>query len=183
MSASRPEAESEYSRGHRRSGAVPGTSSELSERPSGAAAALARIGGVVGAGLLVAAELTTVYSIHSSPGNRLVVAVAAGPHHDWALLPLAALAAALSVARRRGPARGSAPALAVGALALVALGIAVIVDLPDARSSGLIGHAGGRYVAAAASAGPGLYLETLGAVVLLVAAALGLLSARRLYDR
>jgi len=146
-----------------------------------------RTGGLGGAALLVAAEFTTVVSVQEGRAGAVTAAVTGGPHHRWALLPIAALAGALSFAPggtprrrevRRAHAGTVARALALGALGLVALAIAVRIDLPASRSAGLIGQAGHRYVAAAASAGPGLYLETLGAVTLLLAAAAPLLWRR-----
>ena len=65
-------------------------------------------------------------------------------------------------------------------LGLVVLGIATLVialvgDLPDAHSSGLIGSSVRGYVQATSTPSIGLYMETLGAVVLLVVGGVGLL--------
>ncbi|MHB1571513.1 MAG: hypothetical protein ACYC0H_20230 [Solirubrobacteraceae bacterium] len=190
MNASRPEAESEYSRGQ---GLIEPDSEPVSPRisrsrrvPQSSPPIGMRVGGALGAALLVAAELTTIFTVHEARAGT-VVAVSGGPHHRWALLPIAALVALLSLGRGRAPAQparrrpsGMATrALALCALGLVALIIAIGIDLPDSRSAGLIGQAGHPYVAAAASAGPGLYLETLGAVAVLLASAAGLLWHRR----
>jgi hypothetical protein len=62
----------------------------------------------------------------------------------------------------------------MGVLGVVALVIALGRDLPDAQSNG-IERSGGTYVTAAASPRAGLYLETVGAVVLLITSAGGFL--------
>ena len=60
-------------------------------------------------------------------------------------------------------------------LGLVSLLIALLGDLPDAQATGLVGSLATGLKIASASPGTGLYLETLGAVVLLITAAAGLL--------
>jgi hypothetical protein len=59
----------------------------------------------------------------------------------------------------------------------VALLIGLLGDLPDAQRTGLVrAHAAGRhYLNAHSSPSTGMYLETLGAVIILVAAGFGLL--------
>ena len=59
-------------------------------------------------------------------------------------------------------------------LGAAALAIALGRDLPDAQSNG-IERVGGTYVTAAASPRAGLYLETAGAVILLISSAGGLI--------
>ena len=60
----------------------------------------------------------------------------------------------------------SRPALlAIGLLGVIALLIALLGDLPDAQASGIVLRAG-HYDAASSSPGLGIYLETLGAVLL-----------------
>jgi hypothetical protein len=62
--------------------------------------------------------------------------------------------------------RGARPAMAaLAALGLAALLIAVIGDVPDLEQTGFIGEV---YEDAAAGPAAGFYLETLGAVLLLV---------------
>ena len=61
----------------------------------------------------------------------------------------------------------------LAALALVALGIVLVGDLPDAQATGTVLYLG-RYQPATASPRTGFYLETLGAVLLLVVAGCGL---------
>ena len=60
--------------------------------------------------------------------------------------------------------------LATGALAVVALLIALLRDLPSAQATGVTSS----YVLAKATPSAGFYLETLGAIVLLITAAAGL---------
>ncbi len=175
MNASRPEADTEYSRAPRASrgptGAVGGAETHPVSR-----APLALIGAiVVGAALLVAAEFSPLLRVHSGAYHAGVVqTIAAGSHHSYALLPVAVLAVAMAIVAR---ATGNRLALAsIGVLGLVALGIALLGDLPDAHATGLI-RQGGTYVQASSSVAVGFYLETLGAVVLLVGAGAGLLLA------
>ena len=78
----------------------------------------------------------------------------------------------LALAWRRSPTRLAPLAMAV--LGVAALVIALGRDLPDAQSNG-IERSGGTYVTAAASPRAGLYLETAGAVVLLITSAGGVL--------
>ena len=51
-------------------------------------------------------------------------------------------------------------------LGIATLLIALLGDLPDAHATGLIGSSASQYVQGAASPSAGLYLETLGAVLL-----------------
>lgn len=160
----------------------------------GARAEYSSVAALLGAALLVAAEFAPLLTVRSAAPmhDRVVVTVSGGSHHDWALLPIAVLAAGWSVVRWRSaraarsaggsgsegrPGSGGWAVFAV--LGAVALAIALGHDLPDARATGLIGHAGTSYTAAAASPAIGFYLETLGGVVLLLTAAAGLLLTPR----
>ena len=121
---------------------------------------------VVGAGLLVAAEFSTLYDV------RVVTAVpeggsfAAGPHHGYALAVIAVAIVVMSLGAVLGGSRPAAVAVLV--LALGALAIAVVVDLPDVDETGLIGRT---YDAAEAEPAAGLYLEIAGGCMALVGAA------------
>src|SRR3954471_11388026 len=124
-------------------------------------------GALAGAFLLIAADLSTLLQIKV----LTVVEKKLSGHaqHDWAvaLLGLVAIPLAVGAARRR-----ARPALA----GLVLIGAAVMFialanDLGDTRSTGVYGE---RYDQAAAQAGPGFYLETLGAVLLIVTGVGGL---------
>lgn len=178
MSASRPEADIEYSRGSRASTGIskaPETRSGAAPRASARAGSTLATGlAVLGGALLVVAEFTPLLRVHADTrGGGIIQTIQTGSHHAYALIPIAVLAVLLALSAR---ASGRRLALvSIGVLGLVALGIALLGDLPDARATGLIGHAGGPYVTATARPATGLYLETLGAVVLLLAAAAGLL--------
>jgi hypothetical protein len=86
--------------------------------------------------------------------------------HGPALVIIALFAAAMIV----GALRGARPAMAaLAVLGLVALLIALVGDVPDLDETGFIGQV---YEDAAAGAKGGFYLETLGAVLLLVSGGL-----------
>ena len=125
--------------------------------------------GLLSALLLIVAEFTTLYSVNVA--GRYVVAirtVTAGAHNSYALLPIAVLAGLLTVAAYRTGSR--APMVAIVILGLVAILIAVVGDLPDTHAHGVTQH----NQVASNSAGLGLYLETLGGVLLLLTGGLGL---------
>ncbi len=134
--------------------------------------------GLAGAGLLAVAEFTSLLSVHTSLRTGMVTTIQTGSHHSYALIPIAVLAALLSVAAWRAP--HPLVLLAVGLLGLVALLIALLGDLPDAQASGLIGSP-----LAIASSSPeiGFYLETLGAVVLVIVSGAGWLLIGSRSDR
>jgi hypothetical protein len=177
MSTTPPEAKPEYSR-------AGGASDEVSDGRTGSGRRARAPGGaplrfvvwatgVFGALLLVIAEFTTLFEVHTASSARAVASVNTGSHHDYALVPIAALALFLTVAGWRADSR---PALAaLGVMGLVALLISLVGDLPDARTTGLVGSSAARLTNATSSPGVGLYLETLGAVALLIAGGLGLL--------
>ena len=60
-------------------------------------------------------------------------------------------------------------------LGVATLLIALLGDLPDAHATGLIGSSANQYVQGVSSPSAGLYLETLGAVLLLVSGGVGFL--------
>ncbi|MGB9183445.1 MAG: hypothetical protein WCB67_05220 [Solirubrobacteraceae bacterium] len=130
-------------------------------------------GGLAGAALLVVAEFTSLLSVHSGLHATAVRVVQTGSHNSYALIPIALLAALLSLAARG--AHSPLVLLALGVLGVAALLIALVGDLPDAQASGLILGPAGRYAIASSSPEVGFYLETLGAVILLIAAGAGLL--------
>ncbi len=175
MNASRPEADTEYSRGSRafRRGRTPSDRPQI--RPAPALGPALLLTALAGSMLLIIAELSPLLRVHSAAYHAGVVqTISAGSHHSYALLPVAVLAVAMAAVAR---ASGNRLALvSVGVLGLVALGIGLLGDLPDAHASGLI-HQGGTYAAATSSVALGFYLETLGAVLLVVCAAAGLLLA------
>jgi hypothetical protein len=132
--------------------------------------------GAVGAALLAATPFLPVIEIAVGGTSRLAEAdtrLTGWERHGPALLVLGAFAAALAV----GAARGARPAIAALAVCgVAALGLVLVVDLPDLHETGLIGAL---YSEARASPGPGWYTEIAGAVLLVVAAS-GLLLATAL---
>jgi hypothetical protein len=145
--------------------------------PSGAAG-LVLAGALLAALLLIVAEFTTLYKLHTQvAGSVPPPSVSGHAHNSYALIPIALLAVLLAWTLRRGG--GRIAIAAIGVLGLVALLIALVGDLPDARRSGLIGSAAHGYVNATARPSAGLYLETLGAVVLIATCGSGLLLGGR----
>ncbi|HTU28810.1 MAG TPA: hypothetical protein VMF07_05475 [Solirubrobacteraceae bacterium] len=139
---------------------------------------MARAVASAGAALLAAAEFCPLLRVRTIAAHpQLVHTVMGGPHHGWALLVIAVLAALLSLlAGRPGGRPGMVMVTLLGAGALA---ITLGVDLPDAHATGLVTIAGGAPIEAQAHAAVGLYLETLGAVGLLLAGALAVLLGRR----
>jgi hypothetical protein len=130
-------------------------------------------GALLGALLLLVAEFTTLFELRAGGGT--VKTIGAGSHHSYALVPVALLAGILGVAVWR---TGSRPALlAVAALGALVLLISLLGDLPDVHRSGLIETSPSHFASAGSKAGAGLYLETLGAVVLVITSVSGLLLA------
>jgi hypothetical protein len=118
---------------------------------------------------LVLATLTTVIEIKVGTTTRLPgrdTHLSGWDRHGPALLIVAAFAAAMVA----GALRGARPAMiALAVLGLVALGIAVVGDVPDLNETGFIGEV---YEDAAAGPSAGFYLETLGGVLLLASGVL-----------
>jgi hypothetical protein len=175
-----PEAHSEYSRGngafrrilarHRTPSAA--RRSAGSEASGGIRAALA-LAALVGALLIVVSQFTALYHLHSATSSAAIKTVTTGANHAWAPIPLALVAAALAYVVHRHGSRSAL--LALAALGIATLLIALLGDLSDAHSSGLIGSGAGGYVQATSTPSAGLYMETLGAVVLLVTGGVGFL--------
>lgn len=173
LDVTRPEAETEYSRGDEASGGALGSHSRSPTGLSRPVATGVLTSGLAGAVLLLIAEFTSLLSVHSGLHATAVRTVQTGSHNSYALIPIALLAALLSLAAWR--AHNPLALLALGVLGLAALLIALVGDLPDAQAGGLILGPSGRYALASSSPGVGFYLETLGAVILLIAAGAGLL--------
>jgi hypothetical protein len=130
-------------------------------------------GGLVGALILLVAEFTTLFTIHTAAATAPVRSVTTGSHHTYALIPIALLVALLAYGVWSA---GSRPALlAIGILGVISLLIALLGDLPDAHASGLLGSSATHFSAASATPSAGLYLETLGSVVLLITSVCGFL--------
>ncbi|MGN6869238.1 MAG: hypothetical protein ACTHMY_12630 [Solirubrobacteraceae bacterium] len=177
-----PEANSEYSRGSgasRRLVLPRWESSETPASPGSEAGRTARLalalGALLGALFVIVAQFTALYHLHSATSSAAIKTVGTGGNHAWAPIPLALAAVVLAYAVYR---TGSRAALAgLVALGVATLLIALIGDLPDARSTGLVGSSASGYVQATARPSAGLYMETLGAVILIVAGGVGLLMA------
>jgi hypothetical protein len=121
---------------------------------------------MAGAGLLVAADLSTLYEVRIPGGVRH--AFSGGGRHGDALLVLGVVAVAMAL----GSLRGSVGAMgALGCLGVVALGIAIIGDVGDVHATGIYGQL---YENATAGPGAGFYEETLAGVLLLAAGGTGL---------
>jgi hypothetical protein len=127
---------------------------------------------LLGALLLVVAEFTTLFTVHTVGASAPIKSVSTGSHNSYGLILVAVLAVVLAWAAASTGNRWALVALlAVGIAALL---IALIGDLPDAQKTGTI-IASGRYVGASDKASAGLYLETAGAIVLMIAGGSGLL--------
>jgi hypothetical protein len=126
-------------------------------------------GGLIGSLLLLVAEFTPLYDQDSATSRIPLHTIHAGSHHAYALVPVGLLALVLTVAASRTASR--AALLALGALGVVAALVAVLGDLPDANSSGFVAG----FVQAKDVPQIGLYLESLGAALLLLTGAAGVL--------
>jgi hypothetical protein len=127
----------------------------------------------LGAMMLIVAEFLPLYEI------RVITAVpaggdhATGPHHGYALLIVGLALLPMAWGAVRG---GSRPAaLAALVLALIALFVALAIDLPDLNETGGIGRS---YELAQARPQIGFFVETLGATLALLGA-VGCLVLRR----
>jgi hypothetical protein len=151
--------------GWRRAPVDPGFSAAL--RVGVMAAAL------LGALLLVVAEFTTLFTVHTAGVSVPIRSVSTGSHDSYGLIPVALLAVLLAWAAISTGNRWALVALVgVGIAALV---IALVGDLPDAQASGTIGSVQTGFKSASDKPSAGLYLETLGAIVLMIAGGCGLL--------
>ncbi|HJS95585.1 MAG TPA: hypothetical protein VJ741_15080 [Solirubrobacteraceae bacterium] len=175
-----PEANSEYSRGSGASGRLLLPRWQRSEAPAspgsdaaGPARLALALGALIGALLVIVAQFTALYHLHSATSSAAIKTVGTGGNHAWAPMPLALAAVVLAyVVYRTGSRTALAALIALGVATLL---IALIGDLPDAHSSGLIGSSANGYVQATSSPSAGLYMETLGAIILIVAGGIGLL--------
>jgi hypothetical protein len=128
-------------------------------------------GSLLGALLLLVAEFTSLYQVHVATSSTPLESVSGGSDHSYAMVPIALLAGALGIGVWRS---GSRPALlALGVVGVVAVLIALVNDLPDAQATGLAGSATSHYVNASSTPSAGLYMETLGGVLLIATCGLG----------
>ena len=125
------------------------------------------IAGLAGAALLIAADFATLVKI-----NVITVTKATYTGHErhlWSMVILGVFAIPLTIGAARRRARPAMVALIlVGACALI---ITLVHDLPDTRSEGVYGE---QYEDAVARPGPGFWMETGGALLLILAGAGGL---------
>jgi hypothetical protein len=129
-------------------------------------------GALLGALLLVMAEFTTLFTVRTAVSATPLKSVSTGSHNTYAMIPIALVAVALAWG---AVLTGSRWALvAIAGLGVVALLIALIGDLPDAQTSGTV-FVSSHYQLATDKPSAGMYLETLGAIVLLIAGGCGLL--------
>jgi hypothetical protein len=177
MNATRPEARTEYSRGDEASGPDSGAPGRRGSggltRPSARLGLALLLAGLAGAALLVVAEFTPLLTVHTSASRAAFRTVNTGSNHSYALIPIGLLAVFLSYSAWQSQSRLALTAM--GVLGVVALLIALLGDLPDAQASGLVGSAATRFTTASSTPSVGLYLETLGGVVLVITAGAGLL--------
>ena len=152
-------------------GRQPSVSSDY-EAPAFARAAIA-LGAAFGALLILVSQFTALYQLHSTASSAVIKTVGTGANHAWAGIPLALAAGALAYAVYRS---GSRTALA-GLLALggAMLLIGLLSDLPPTHATGVVGSAAAGYSRAVSTRSAGLYMETLGAVVLIISGGVGVM--------
>jgi len=125
---------------------------------------------LLGVVLLVVAEFVPLLQVRLGSSGAVLKTITTGTNNNYSLLLLAIAATPFALAVLRTHSRGALIALAV--LGVVAAAIAFLGDLPDAHSTGVYGK---NLEDAGASPKAGFYLESLGAILLILAAALGLL--------
>lgn len=133
-------------------------------------AALLLAGGLTGSVLLLVSQFLTLYNTHVAAQRAPVASGSVGGAHGYALVPIAVLAAFLTAGVYAALSRPSL--LALGILGAVALVISLARDLPAAHREG-VRLAAGHYVQAANTPAAGMYVETAGAVVLLITCVCG----------
>jgi hypothetical protein len=176
MSATPPEAKTEYSRGEAPSRGSRRARSAPRPVLTGTISLAILLCGLVGAALLVISELIHLYEIHIASQQAPVSTVRGGSHNSYAFVPIAVLALVLAFGAARE--RSRIALLALAALGLTALLIALLGDLPDAQASGLLMR-DGHLVMANAKPAAGMYIESLGSIALVLAGGLGLLLGPR----
>ena len=122
--------------------------------------------------LLVVAEFSTLYEIKVI--TVVKEATDGREHHGTALLVIAVAAAFMAYGGILGGARPAQFGLL--ALAIAALAVVLLIDYPDVNDEGFIGEA---FERAKAEPQTGFYLESLGAVLLLLSAVATLLLTPR----
>jgi hypothetical protein len=118
---------------------------------------LATVLALLGAGLLIIAEFLNVFEIRAA--GLVVKQQSGGDQHSYALVLIGAAILAATLAARSS--EQWPPAVAGIALALIALAIALIADLPDATRTDLVTD--GRL--ASAHPAVGFWIELTGAIL------------------
>jgi len=121
------------------------------------------VGIVVGALLLIVAEFLPLYEIRTITAVPEGGRTSAGAHHGYALLIVGLALLPMAAGAVLGGSRPAAIALVV--LSLIALFVALAIDLPDLNETGLIGRT---YDQAEARPRVGFLIETLGATLALL---------------
>jgi hypothetical protein len=130
---------------------------------------------VLASALLLVAEFTAVFEVVIGSLETVRRTKTGGANHAYALVPIALLAVPMALGAARG---ARPPAIALVVLGVVALAIALAVDLPSARESGSLPESE-TFEDAQAQPATGFYLETLGATLLILAGGLTLLLGDR----
>jgi hypothetical protein len=120
---------------------------------------------VAGALLLIVAEFLPLYEIQTITTVPAGGRTSAGSHHGYALLIVGLAMLPMAAGAVLGGSRPAALALVV--LSLIALFVALAIDLPDLNETGLIGRT---YDQAAARPRVGFFVEALGATLALLGA-------------
>ncbi len=118
---------------------------------------------VLGAVALIVAEFLPLYEIRAVTAVPDGGRTTAGAHHGYALLVVGLAMLPMAFGAVRGRSRPAAFALL--ALSLIALFVALVIDLPDLNETGLIGRT---YDQAEARPRIGFFVETLGATLALL---------------
>jgi hypothetical protein len=167
-----PEANTEYSRGSEASQPVSAPSDERLARGGSTVLGVA-LTAALGALLILVSQFTALYHVHIATSSAAIKTVGTGANHAWAPIPIALLAGVLAFAVYRKGSRTALAALLL--LGVVTLLIALLGDLPDAHATGIVGSGASQYAEGTSTPSAGLYMETLGAVLLLISGGIGLM--------
>jgi hypothetical protein len=125
---------------------------------------------LAGVVLLVVADFSTLITVKVSQASTPYHVVKGHQEHTWVMALVGLLAVPMLYGAVAGRSRPAWAAVAV--LGLVAVLIALIHDAPDLSKTGVCGQ---RFEDCHAGAATGFYLETLGAVLLVLAGGTALL--------
>ena len=126
---------------------------------------------IVGAILLIVSEFLPLFKIYVGTLETVKDSRVGWRNHGFAML----LLGIASIPMLLGALRGARPAMwALAAIGLIAIVVALTVDLPNATDEG---HYGELYESAEARPTSGFFVETLGGVLLLASGGMLLLTA------